>query len=160
MHNFLSWVSSRHLAKRIQLGLKQNFIPGLILWIVGLGLVGTYYFVESVRPLFLQIIKWKEDYGYLYSAFSTALFGGLLPFVFMRITGRCGKGNLLLYGLIFVIYWAFRGLDVDAFYRLQAMIFGNGVDWRTIACKVLVDQFIYCVFWQLLLQHFFMRGWM
>ena len=147
MRNFLNWVSSRCLAERIQLGLKQNFIPGLILWTVGLGLVVTYYLVESARPLFLQIITWKQDYGYLYSAFSTALFGGLLPFVFMRITGRGGKGSLSLYGLIFVIYWAFRGIDVDAFYRLQAIIFGNGVDWRTIACKVLVDQFVYCVFW-------------
>jgi hypothetical protein len=27
------------------------------------------------------------------------------------------------------------------------MIFGSGVDWRTIASKVLVDQFVYCVFW-------------
>ena len=36
---------------------------------------------------------------------------------------------------------------MDAFYRLQAMIFGTGVDWRTIASKVLVDQFVYCVFW-------------
>ena len=36
---------------------------------------------------------------------------------------------------------------MDAFYRLQAMIFGTGVDWRTIVCKVLVDQFVYCVFW-------------
>jgi len=147
MRDFFNWVSNRHLATRILQGLKQNFVPGLILWILGLGLVGTYYLVESARPLFLQISAWKQDYGYAYSAFSTALFGGLLPFVFMRLTGRGGRGSPLLYGFIFVIYWAFRGIDVDAFYRLQAMIFGTGVDWRTIASKVLVDQFVYCFFW-------------
>jgi len=147
MRDFFNWVSNRHLGERIQQGLKQNFIPGLTLWFVGLGLVGTYYLVESVRPLFLQIIAWKQDYGYIYSAFSTALFGGLLPFVFMRLAGRGGRGSLSLCGLIFVVYWALRGIDVDAFYRLQAIIFGNGVDWLTILCKVLVDQFVYCVFW-------------
>ena len=135
MRDFFNWVSNRHLATRILQGLKQNFVPGLILWILGLGLVGTYYLVESARPLFLQISAWKQDYGYAYSAFSTALFGGLLPFVFMRLTGRGGRGSPLLYGFIFVIYWAFRGIDVDAFYRLQAMIFGTGVDWRTIAVE-------------------------
>ncbi|MBT5716444.1 MAG: hypothetical protein HOI70_05995 [Opitutae bacterium] len=147
MRNFFNWVSDRQLSVRILEGLRQNIIPGLILWLVGLGLVGTYYLVESARPLFLQIITWKQDYGYGYSAFSTALFGGLLPFVFMRLTGRGGRGSLFLSGFIFVIYWAFRGIDVDAFYRLQAMIFGNGVNWQTIVCKVLVDQFVYCFFW-------------
>ena len=58
------------------------------------------------------------------------------------------------------MYWALRGVDVDAFYRLQAMIFGDGVDWRTIVCKVLVDQFVYTVYFGLLrLPRFFMHGW-
>lgn len=147
MRDFFKWVSSRDLSTRIVGGLRQNFIPGLILWMIGLGLVSTYYLVESARPLFLQIIDWKQNYGYVYSALSTALFGGLLPFVFMKLTGRGESERSLLYGSIFLCYWAFRGVDVDAFYRLQAMIFGTGVDWRTVACKVLVDQFVYCVFW-------------
>jgi len=147
MRDFFKWVSNRDLSTRIVGGLRQNFIPGLILWMIGLGLVSTYYLVESARPLFLQIIDWKQNYGYVYSAFSTALFGGLLPFVFMKLTGRGESESPLLYGSIFVIYWASRGIDVDAFYRLQAMVFGSGVDWRTIALKVLVDQFVYCVFW-------------
>ena len=93
MRDFFNWVSNRHLAARILQGLKQNFVPGLILWILGLGLVGTYYLVESARPLFLQISAWKQDYGYAYSAFSTALFGGLLPFVFMRADRTRGEGK-------------------------------------------------------------------
>ena len=161
MRDFFNWVSNRHLAARILQGLKQNFVPGLILWILGLGLVGTYYLVESARPLFLQISAWKQDYGYAYSAFSTALFGGLLPFVFMRLTGRGGRGSPLLYGFIFVIYWAFRGIDVDAFYRLQAMIFGTGVDWRTIVCRRFWWTSLCIVFFgQPQSQHFFMPGWM
>ena len=33
------------------------------------------------------------------------------------------------------------------FYRFQNLIFGNAVDFKTIAAKVLIDQFLYCVFW-------------
>ena len=147
MRDFLKWISNRQLSVRILEGLRQNFIPGIILWIMGLGLVGTYYLVGTARPLFFQIITWKQDFGYFYSAISTALFGGLIPFIFLRLTGKGDKSNLLQYGSIFVLYWAIRGVDVDAFYRLQAMFFGTGVDWRTIVCKVLVDQFVYCIFW-------------
>ena len=65
----------------------------------------------------------------------------------MRLSGRDKVGNSFFHGVVFVAYWAMRGVDVDAFYRLQAIIFGNGVDWRTIVSKVLIDQFVYCVFW-------------
>ena len=103
MRDIFKWVSNRHLPARIWQGLKQNFVPGLILWILGIGLVGTYYLVESARPLFVRIIAWKQDYGYAYSAFSTALFGGLLPFVFMKMTGR-GGGEVLCFTVLFLLY--------------------------------------------------------
>ena len=43
------------------------------------------------------------------------------------VVGSCFRGLLGL-----------RGIDVDFFYRLQTWIFGNGVDWKTIICKVLL----------------------
>jgi len=36
---------------------------------------------------------------------------------------------------------------VDAFYRLQGYLFGYESTFRTILTKVLVDQFVYCIFW-------------
>ena len=147
MSGLIDWVSKRDLSGRIIAGLRQNLFPGIFLWVIGMGLVSTYYLVESTRPLFTQVISWKEEFGYLYSALSTALFGGLIPFVFLAIIRKKKNEKLFIHGFIFVMYWALRGVDVDAFYRLQAMIFGDGVDWRTIACKVLVDQFVYCIFW-------------
>ena len=47
----------------------------------------------------------------------------------------------MVHGSIFLLYWAMRGVDVDAFYRFQDLIFGNAVDFKTIAAKVLIDQF-------------------
>lgn len=135
------------LKRKIFSALKDNIIPGLFLWCIGIALVASYYLNESSRSLFLGIIQLKEEYGFLYSAISTSLFGGLIPFVFMRLSGRDQVGNSLLHGVVFVAYWALRGVDVDTFYRLQGWIFGNGVDWQTIFFKVCVDQFIYCVFW-------------
>ena len=52
--------------------------------------------------------------------------------------GAWGSVHLLL---------GFSGLDVDAFYRLQAWFFGSDNHWQTIVKKVLVDQFVYCILW-------------
>ena len=130
------------LKRKIFSALKDNIIPGLFLWCIGIALVASYYLNESSRSLFLGIIQLKEEYGFLYSAISTSLFGGLIPFVFMRLSGRDQVGNSLFHGVVFVAYWALRGVDVDAFYRLQGWIFGNGVDWQTIFLRcVLINLF-------------------
>ena len=143
---------------RIYLAFRQNLIPGFILWIFGLGVVLSYYYLDFSHVWFEEIIRLKITYGYAYSAISTALFGGLIPYVFMRLSGRESGGGAWLMGVVFVSYWGVRGMDVDAFYRLQAWVFGSGVGWKTIACKVLVDQFVYCVIWATPLTALF-YGW-
>ena len=146
MPGILEWIGNRNLKQRIGEGIRVNLIPGLVLWIMGVCLVAVYYLGEFSRPWFNQIIILKETYGFAYSAVSTCFFGGLIPYVFMQLTGRDrlkGLGS----GVIFLGYWAIRGIDVDAFYRLQAMVFGTEVDLLTIIAKVLVDQFVYCVVW-------------
>ena len=146
MLGILEWIGNRNLKQRIGEGIRVNLIPGLVLWIMGVCMVAVYYLGEFSRPWFNQIIILKETYGFAYSAVSTCFFGGLIPYVFMQLTGRDrlkGLGS----GVIFLGYWAIRGIDVDAFYRLQALVFGTEVDLLTIVAKVLVDQFVYCVVW-------------
>ena len=47
-------------------------------------------------------------------------------------------------GLTF--FWAYKGIEVDLWYRLQAHMFGTGHGVATIATKVVMDQFVYCPF--------------
>ena len=136
-----------NFSERIREALKINLLPGVVLWVIGLGLVGCFYLIDSLRPWFDQVIVWKSLYGYWYSAFSTAFFGGVIPYFYLRWSGTERIGPHGGHGVLFVFYWALRGVDVDAFYRLQAWLFGSDNQWQTIAKKVLVDQFVYCVFW-------------
>ena len=78
---------------------------------------------------------------------ATAIFGGLIPFLYLLAAGYVPRDKTLTWGLFFVIYWSIRGIEVDAFYRLQDWLFGSGTDWQTITTKVLIDQFVYCPFW-------------
>ena len=146
MPGLLEWMGKRNLKQRIGEGIRINLVPGLVLWVMGVCLVAIYYLGEFSRPWFNEIKILKETYGFVYSAVSTSFFGGLIPYLFMQLTGRDSLKGLWS-GLIFLGYWALRGIDVDAFYRLQAMVFGTEVDLLTIVAKVLVDQFVYCVVW-------------
>ena len=128
-------------------GLKANILPGIILQVFGVSIVLLYYLVDSARGVFITIADLKQNYGYLYSGAATALFGGLIPFAYLHRAKRVPKGRGLAWGLFFVLYWAWRGMEVDALYRLQDWLFGSELDWRTIAAKVSVDQFIYCPLW-------------
>lgn len=128
-------------------GFRANLVPGLFLWFFGLGVVLTYYFVDSSRSFFEEVIETKRTYGYLYSFISTGFFGGLIPFLYLWAFKKIKKGMVCSYGAFFVLYWAARGTEVDAFYRLQSILFGDGLDWVTILTKVLVDQFVYCILW-------------
>ena len=128
-------------------GVRVNLIPGIALWVVGLLVVLTYYFVPQAAGLFEEVIELKERYGYFYSAVSTAIFGGLLPFSYLLWSGRVPQGAVLSWGLFFVLYWTIRGVEVDAVYRLQAWLFGDDAEWRTVVKKVVVDQFLYCPIW-------------
>jgi hypothetical protein len=147
MAGLLDWISSRNLKQRIGQGIRVNLFPGLVLWILGACLVILYYTAEFSRPWFNEIISLKETYGFAYSAVSTCFFGGLIPYIFMQWTGRDSLTGLWS-GLIFLGYWALRGIDVDAFYRLQAMIFGKGdKTWSELLDMILIFTVTTWVVW-------------
>jgi len=128
-------------------GLRQNLVPGLILQAVALSLVLGYYFWPPARGVFSQIQSWKESGGFAFSAISTALFGGLIPFLFLAATGQAKNASWRAQCCFYVLFWAWKGVEVDALYRLQSFLFGDELNVKTIATKVAIDQFIYNPLW-------------
>src|SRR5690606_2824532 len=51
------------------------------------------------------------------------------------------------YLTFYVSFWLWKGVEVDAFYRAQALVFGEQADALTIATKTAVDQFVYNPLW-------------
>jgi hypothetical protein len=126
-------------------GIRRNALPGLALQVFALVLVLAYYFVPALGPGFERVATLKSTYGYMYSAISTALFGGFIPFLYLLLARRIAPTQRLAEGVFYVLFWAYKGMEVDLFYRLQAHWFGNAPTVGTIACKVAVDQFGYSV---------------
>jgi hypothetical protein len=127
--------------------MRQNLIPGLCLQLVALLLALAFAFTPTVRSLFTSIGLVKEHYGFLFSALSTALFGGLLPFVILLVSGQLESRHRWVVLAFYVSFWAWKGVEVDAFYRLQATLFGEAAAVGVVVKKICVDQFVYNPVW-------------
>lgn len=135
------------LAKQCLSSIKENLLPGLALQAVACLVVGAYYLLPDTRWVFDWIAYVKIEYGYLYSAITTAFFGGLVPFLYLLAVGKVSRGDVWLVGVFFVLVWGWKGIEVDFLYRMQALMFGADTGTWTVVKKVAFDQFVFCPIW-------------
>jgi len=130
-------------------GARANLVPGLALWLAALAIVLGYYFEPPVHALLSGLAGIRRSAGFGFGIASTAVFGGLLPFLYIRYGRRNGKG-IPQYGWtqgsMLTLFWAYKGLEIELWYRLQAYVVGSGHGAATIALKVFLDQYVYCPF--------------
>ena len=144
--------------RRCQINLRANLVAGLVIWSLGAGIFWGYENSKAFERFLNHTAELKNQYGYLYSAISTSLFGGVLPFLLLLLRQGIMRNRIVSWFLFFSIFWAIKGIEVDAFYRLQSYFLGNSSNWKTVSAKVFIDQFIYCVFWSAPLTALF-YGW-
>ena len=132
--------------------LQSNFLPGLALQALALLLLISYFYSPSAKDIFDEIAVLKQHYGYGFSCISTMMAGGLFPFLFVAFMRRraelaAEKEGLplpprvpsLFHECIFLcLLYGEKGVEVDAFYRLQAHVFGPGNSAQELIPKVLL----------------------
>jgi hypothetical protein len=137
--------SSARLISNIKSAIGANLLPGLCLQLFALTIGLSYFYWPASQPTFQFFADLKAEYGVVYAAISTALFGGLLPFIYMYLSGKIRF--LPIQQLIFyVLIWALLGSVINAFYNFQVVLFGDGNDWLTIVKKTAFDQFVFSTF--------------
>jgi hypothetical protein len=127
---------------------RENLLPGLLLQACMLVFLGLYLWNEPTRAFLEQVARIKVAWGYGFAVVSYTVAAALMPEL-LRVVffqrGRPHWRNVTNF-LGAAPIWAFIGVTVDMLYRGQAMWFGTGSDFRTIVCKLLVDQFVYSPF--------------
>jgi hypothetical protein len=132
------WLAGLH-------SIRALLVPGLALQFAAFALVLTYYFVPAAGGFFAQLARWQTAGGYAFSAASTALCGGLLPFLFLRWQPGGRTSHPWPHLAFFLLFWAWKGAEIDLWYRMLAAWYGEGHDFSTIARKVVTDQFVFNV---------------
>lgn len=120
-----------------------NLLPALALWSVAGLLVALYFVHAPTREALDWLASWKAKWGLMFSMPAQALAAGALPWVF----GRFQKGEhhrtkardlpflMLCFGLV--------GACNDAFYRWQALWWGDDAQLKTLVLKVACDLLLY-----------------
>ncbi|HEY3757391.1 MAG TPA: hypothetical protein VGL42_14665 [Opitutaceae bacterium] len=127
-------------------GARANLLPGLVLQAAALGLVLGYYHSSRVHAALAALTEFREHSGIGFAIFTTGLFGGYLPFLYLHYGQKDASGRPrydLAQGFWLVAFWGYKGVEVDIWYRLQTVMFGAGHDFRTIFCKCCTDQLGY-----------------
>jgi hypothetical protein len=111
--------------------------------------VALYYFVPSCAAILTWYGNWQAAGGIVRAALVAGFAGGILSeisVVYVRDQGRWSLDHLENMAFRFVVFFI-GGLAVYELYQWQAVWFGNGISWRVLLPKVLVDQFIFSAFW-------------
>jgi hypothetical protein len=126
---------------------KKNLGQGILLQGFALTLVLLYYFHTPTHQWLLKIPEIRQQTGILFPLVVAAIFGGLIPFIFLVVRRDIVRGRYLANLLFMLGFWGLNGLIVSFFYEGQAALFGNQIDFPTIFKKVCMDQFVYNPVW-------------
>jgi len=128
-------------------GVQALFWPGLALQAAALGLVLAYYFLPAAHGFFERLAAWRTTGGYWFSGAAAALCGGMLPFLYLRLNPVTRAANPWPLMAFFALFWLWKGVETDLWYRILSALFGDSTGAGTIARKVAADQFVYNPFY-------------
>ncbi|ATC63787.1 hypothetical protein CMV30_07380 [Nibricoccus aquaticus] len=122
-------------------GARANLLPGLALQLFALALVLAYFWHAPTHHALERLSAWRSELGVTFAIVSTGLFGGLLPFLYLRLTAARYTWPQ---GALITAFWAYKGIEIDLWYRALAHLVGEGNATATVAAKMVLDQFLYC----------------
>lgn len=126
---------------------RKNLVPGAVLSVFAVGLLLAYWYVPAVNAGLTRLGEWKLAAGWPFVVIGTAAFGGLIPGLVQRARPRLRHTMPWKLLVFLTVFWAYKGLEVDLFYRLQAWMFGHGTDPATVVKKIAFDMGVYAPFW-------------
>ena len=127
----------------------QNLASMAVLLAAMASVVVTYYWWPTGAVILSWYAAWQHAGGLVRAGLMSGFAGGILSelcLVYVRDRGRWNLRHLENMAFRFLIFFI-GGMIVSEFYAWQAYWFGDGVSWRILLPKVLVDQFIFSVIW-------------
>ena len=125
---------------------KANAVPMVVLWLLAASSVAVYYRVPGAADAFEPLAKWQTDSGWTAAFLNRVVFCGLVPGAFLLCVKQIRPLRPMLTVVVYCLWGGCWGIACDAFYTLQAHLFGSGTDAATLVKKTLVDQLVWNVF--------------
>ncbi len=140
-------MSDLSIGARLTAVFRENRLPCLVLNLLVLALVGSYYAVPQAAALWQAVGDFKLRWSFGFSLVSTVFAAALLPTLVQGLMGRLPAQGRLKRLALLSLFWGWRGMEIDLFYQIQGWLFGHGNDLRTLLIKVAFDQFVMSPLW-------------
>jgi len=128
-------------------GARANVVPGLALQALATTIAVGYYFHEPTRHALEALSAFRQRTGFLYSIVATAFFGGALPCLYLWLQPATRGRYDLKQAASLTLLWAYKGFEVDLWYRFMAHAVGSEATFAHVITKTFLDQFVYCPIW-------------
>ena len=122
---------------------KANWLPMVVLWLLAAALVAGYPYVPCVRAALQPVFDFQTGGGWKAAVLNRIVFCGLLPGAFLLSIRSIRPPRPLLTVLANCVWMGSWGVASNAFFTLQALMFGSGHDIATLVAKVLVDKCVW-----------------
>jgi len=126
---------------------RQNRVSCVVLNTIAAALVVSYYQVPALAGFWESLGALKTRWSFGFSCASTIFAAALLPTVVQWAQGVLPAGERGRRLLLLMLFWGYRGMEIDLFYCLQTLLFGHGNDAATLVKKVAFDQFVMSPLW-------------
>jgi hypothetical protein len=126
---------------------RQNWLPCVLLNILAVSLVVSYYRSPALAGMWETVGAFKVRWSFVFSCVSTMFAAAVMPFFVQWAMGTLpAEGRWRKLGMR-MLFWGYRGMEIDLFYRVQGWVFGQGNDVTTLVTKVAMDQFVMSPVW-------------
>ncbi len=122
---------------------RATALPGGVLVSAALAIVVAYYTSDTVHAWLEAVAAFRSRLGLAYSIGATALFAGVIPFLYLHFNRATAATHPWRHLAFFALFWGWKGAEIDYFYRLQAWLFGTDLSFVTITKKLLFDQLVF-----------------
>lgn len=123
---------------------RANLLPGVMLWCIGLALVLAYYYHAPTHAALERLTALRAQLGWFFPMLGTVLCGAILPILYLRRDPMLRDDYRLKNCVFLILFWAYKGVEIEIWYRVLAHFVGNNNDVRTVAIKGFLDQAVYC----------------
>jgi len=124
---------------------RANVVPMVVLWCVAVATIAGYLSSPSFAALFEPLARWQTESGWLAAFLNRVILCGVVPGLFMACVPSIRPPRLWLVVTVYSLWGGAWGVLCDAFFALQAHVFGHGHDMLTLAAKTAVDQLLWNV---------------
>ena len=107
---------------------RQNRVPCLLLNVLVIALVTSYYRWPAMAGMWEALGLLKVRWSYGFSLASTIFAAVLMPFMVQAAMGTLPADGRWRRLFFLTLFWGYRGMEIDLFYRFQGFLFGQGND--------------------------------